>query len=266
MTTLDKNQEYMISRFLQKYDYSSILEILDESGISHSDLYLLINSCNYSMNFDFKKSLECIEKMSDDIKAKNEINQLIINLQNLISGEPEDILSELIENMKIKVVNQEYIDFLGRLYRLKEALFKYIFVNTKETKNYTVCMYGHMVSKKNILYTLKKKYNIYNGNLIHGVTNYVNRYVKQTKRMDKVIDILNSEKLENLIKLRNDSPVGHGFKGVSKESIEDIYGSPMEVIKDLVKACELLDLGISMNKYDNINEVVIYLIGNYSNN
>ena len=27
-------------------------------------------------------------------------------------------------------------------------------------------MHGYMVSKKNILYTLKKKYNIYNGNLI----------------------------------------------------------------------------------------------------
>ena len=40
--------------------------------------------------------------------------------------------------------------------RLKEELFKYIFVSTKETKNYKVCMYGHMVSKKNILYTLKK--------------------------------------------------------------------------------------------------------------
>ncbi len=266
MSTLNKNQEYIISKFLEKYDYNSILEILDNLGIMDSDLYLLIKSCNYSMNFEFKKSLECIESISDDIKAKSEINNLIVNLKNLILGEPEDILSELIENMKIKVVNQEYIDFLGRLYRLKEALFKYIFVSTKETKNYKVCMYGHMVSKKNILYTLKKKYNIYNGNLIHGVTNYVNKHIKKTKRMEKVIDILNSEKLENLIKLRNDSPVGHGFKGVSKESIEEIYGSPMEVIKDLVKACELLDLGINMNKYENINEVVIYLIGNYSNN
>lgn len=265
MSILNKNQEYIISKFLEKYDYNSILEFLESLGITDNDLYLLIKSCSYSMNFEFRKSLECIEKMSEDIKSKNEINNLITNIKNLIVGEPEDILSELIENMKIQVVNQEYIDFLGRLYRLKESLFKYIFINTKETKNYKVYMYSSMLSKKNILYTLKKKYNIYNGNLIHGVTNYINRYVKKTKRMDKVIDILNSEKLENLIRLRNDSPVGHGFKGVSREIIEDIYGSPMEVIKDLAKACELLDLGISMNKYENINEIAIYLIGNYSN-
>ncbi|MPM51180.1 hypothetical protein SDC9_97927 [bioreactor metagenome] len=126
-------------------------------------------------------------------------------------------------------------------------------------------MHGNMVSKKNILYTLKKKYNIYNGNLIHGVTQYTNRHVKKTKRMDKVLEILNGERLENLIKLRNESPVGHGFKGVSSEDIEEIYGNPMEVVQDLVKACELLDLGIKMNKYDNINEMAIHMIGSYSN-
>ncbi len=83
--------------------------------------------------------------------TRREIKKLITNLNNLEQGEPEDILSELIENIKIQIVNEEYIDFLGRLYRLKEALFKYIFVSTKESKNYKVSMHGYMVSKKNIL-------------------------------------------------------------------------------------------------------------------
>lgn len=265
MFSLNKNQEYMISNFLKRYDYDAVLDILEEAGIENGDLYLLMESCKYSVNFDFKKSLLIIESMSSQILSRREIQKLINNLNNLILGEPEDILSELIENMKIQVVNEEYIDFLGRLYRLKEALFKYIFVNTKENKTYKVSMHGHMVSKKNILYTLKKKYNIYNGNLIHGVTHYINKYVKKTRRMEKIMEILNSEKLENLIQLRNDSPVGHGFKGVSKEDIECIYGNPMEVTKDLVKVCELLDLGINMNKYDHINEIAIQLMGNYTN-
>ena len=81
MSTLNKNQEYIISKFLEKYDYNSILEILDSLGIMDSDLYLLIKSCNYSMNFEFKKSLECIENISDDIKSKIEINNLIVNLK-----------------------------------------------------------------------------------------------------------------------------------------------------------------------------------------
>lgn len=261
MSSLDKNHEYLISKFLTRYDYDAVLDVLDEAGVVDGDLYLLMQSCKYASNFDFKKSLDIIDDMSNQIKSRSEIKELMENLKNLIIGEPEDILSELIENIKIQAIRGEYIDYLGRLYRLKEALFKYIFVSSKESKNYKVCMYGYMVSKKNILYTLKKKYNIYNGNLIHGVTNYINRYVKKTKRMDRVVEILNNDRLENLIKLRNESPVGHGFKGVSKEDIEEIYGDPMEVIQDLVKACELLDLGIRMNKYDDINEVAIHLIG-----
>jgi len=265
MAKLNENQEYAISKFLERYDYDAILDILEEAGIIKGDLYFLIESCQYSVNFEFKKALNSIQKMSSQMLNRSEIKKLIANLNNLEIGEPEDILSELIENIKIQIVNEEYIDFLGRLYRLKEALFKYIFVNTKESKTYKVSMHGYMVSKKNILYTLKKKYNIYSGNLIKGVTQYINRHVKKTKRMEKVVEILNNERLETLIRMRNESPVGHGFKGVSKEEIENIYGNPMEVLRDLVKACELLDLGISSNKYDDINEMVIHMIGSSEN-
>ena len=97
------------------------------------------------------------------------------------------------------------------------------------------------------------------------MTQYINKYVKKTKRMEKVVEILNNDRLESLIRLRNESPVGHGFNGISKEEIENIYGSPMEVIRDLVKACELLDLGITSNKYDNINEMAIHMIGSHKN-
>lgn len=263
MSYINKSQELVICKFLQRYDYDGVLDILIEAGIESGDLYNLLKSCKYATNFDFKTSLNIIKELSDVMIERKEIKNLITNLENLNNGDPEDVLSELIENIKIQIVNEEYIDFLGRLYRLKEALFKYIFVNSKENKKYKVSMHGHMVSKKNILYTLKKKYNIYNGNLIHGVTQYIKRYLKKTKRMDKVLEILNGEKLENLIKLRNESPVGHGFRGVSKEDIEDIYGSPMEVVHDLIKACELLDLGVNTKKYEHINDIIIELLSRY---
>lgn len=263
MRYINRSQELVIYKFLQRYDYDGVLDILIEADIESGDLYNLLNSCKYATNFDFKNALNHANNLSEAMLERKEIKNLIINLKNLNNGEPEDILSELIENIKIQIVNEEYIDFLGRLYRLKEALFKYIFVNTKEGKKYKVSMHGNMVSKKNILYTLKKKYNIYNGNLIHGVTQYIKRYLKQTKRMDKVLEILNGERLENLIRLRNESPVGHGFRGVSKEDIEEIYGSPMEVVHDLIKACELLDLGINTKKYEHINDIIIELLSKY---
>ena len=50
---------------------------------------------------------------------------------------------------------------------------------------------------------------------------------------------------------------------VSREDIESIYGSPMEVIQDLIKACEMLDLGINTTKYDDINDIIIELLSKY---
>ena len=261
MDKLNECQEYAISKFLSRYDYDAVIEILEEAGIRDGDVYNLIKSCYFSINFEFKRALLEIEKMENSTQNKREIQKLIKNLKKLEEGKPEEILSELIENIKIQIINEEYIDFLGRLYRLKESLFKYIFVNSKESKNYEILMHSYMLSKKNILYTLKKKYNIYNSNLIHGVTNYINKHVKKTKRMEKVLEILNSDRLENLIKLRNDSPVGHGFRGVSREEIEEIYSDPMQIMQDLVKVCDLLDLEIYTNKYDDINEMIVYMIG-----
>ena len=147
MEILNENQEYAISKFLQRYDYDAVLDILEEAGIIYGDLYFLMESCQYSVNFEFKKALQSIQKMSGQMLSRREIKNLINNLNNLEQGDPEDILSELIENIKIQIVNEEYIDFLGRLYRLKEALFKYIFVSTKESKTYKVSMHGYMVSK-----------------------------------------------------------------------------------------------------------------------
>ena len=53
MEILSENQEYAISKFLQRYDYDAVLEILEEAGIIDGDLYFLIESCQYSVNFEF---------------------------------------------------------------------------------------------------------------------------------------------------------------------------------------------------------------------
>lgn len=262
---LSEYHEYAVSKFLKRYDYDAVLEILDEVGINDGDLYFLVKSCVYSINFDFRRALISLNKINVDLLKKPGLKRLHENLEELIEGTPEAVLSELLENIRIQILNQEYIDFLGRLYRVKEALLKYIFIKTKETKNYKISMYSYILSKKNILDTLKKSYNIYNTNLIHGINNYAKKHIRKNKKMERALNIINNSKLENLMKLRNDSPIGHGFKGVSKEEIEAVYANPLEVMKDLVTACELLDLEIEEEKYDNINEILIHMIGRKEN-
>lgn len=262
MGSIDKKYEFVILKFLGRYNYDAVEDILDELGIKKGDVHNLISSCKYAVNFDFKTAILRIDALTPNIRNRKEIKLLRNNLIDLIDGEPEVIFSEFIENIKIKLINEEYIDFVGRIYRLKEAVFKYVFVKNQSGKN-KISMLGYMVSKKNILNILRKRYNIYTGNLTYGITQYINKYVTKNKKMDRVLEILNSEKLENLIKLRNDSPVGHGFKGISKSDIENIYGQPINVIEDFIKACELLDLEMKIYKYDDINNIIIDLISKY---
>ena len=60
--------------------------------------------------------------------------------------------------------------------------------------------------------------------------NIKRRNNKKTKRMENVVEILNNDRLESLIRLRNESPVGHGFKGISKEEIENILNQLQEEV------------------------------------
>ena len=86
MASLNENQEYAISKFLERYDYDAVLDILEEAGIIEGDLYFLIESCQYSVNFEFKKAIKPIQKMSSQMLSRREIKKLITNLNNLEIG------------------------------------------------------------------------------------------------------------------------------------------------------------------------------------
>ena len=265
MGSIDKKYEFVILKFLKRYNYDAVEDILDEIGIKKGDLLNLIASCKYAVNFDFDTAIKKIDDITPNVRNRKEIKALRNNLIDLIDGDPEAIFSEFLENIKIKLVNEEYIDFLGRIYRFKEAVFKYIFVRNQSGKT-KISMLGYIVSKKNILNILRKRYNIYTGNLTHGITQYINKYIAKTRKIDKVLEILNGEKLENLVKLRNDSPVGHGFNGISKGDIEVIYGNSNEMMHDFLKVFECLDLDIKINKYDEINKLILELMEKYTIN
>ncbi len=262
MGSIDKKYEFVITKFLARYNYDAVIDILEELGINNGDLHILVGYCKSSVNFDFRTAVKKLDMLTPKIKNRKDIKRLRNNSIDLLDGEVTAIFSEFIENIKIKLINEEYIDFLGRIYRLKEALFKYVFVQSQSNKT-KVSMIGYMVSKKNILNILKKRYNIYTSNLTYGITRYINKNMRKTKKIAEVLEILNSEKLENLIKLRNECPVGHGFKGVSKEDIEHIYGKPFEVVDDFITACEKLDVEIRFDKYDDINNIIIELLSKY---
>lgn len=245
----------VIVKLIDRYDYGGALEILDEKDLIDIDSAIIIKSCKYAVNFDFKTAHSILKGLSEEKKNHKEIVKLTKNLKELIDGDPKAIFSELIENIKFQLVNEEYIDFLGRVYRFKEAILKYIFVKDHLNRNRFSFLIDAM-SKQRILKILRKKHKIFNTNLIYAISTYIDRYLSHKKSYVDIVRLLNSEKMVSLIALRNNSIVGHGFRGVSREDIAKAYGNPYNVIDDFKHCLNLLDINVTQDKYVSINDLI----------
>ncbi len=245
----------VIVKLIDRYDYGGALELLSEIGLENTDAAVLMDSCRYAVNFDFKTARHLLYNLTDEFEESKDIKALKKNLQSLMDGDADAIFTELLENTKFQIVNEEYIDFLSRVYRFKEAIFKYMFVMSHLNRTRFTFLQP-MMQKRQILKTLRKKYKIFNSNLIFGITTYFNRYHKDEMTRIDVVHIMNSEKMMNLIELRNDSIVGHGFSSVSIEDIYKYYGNPYNVLDDFRLCLEKLDIEINRYKYSKINDMI----------
>ena len=245
----------VIIKLIDRYDYGGALELLSEIGLENTDAAVLMDSCRYAVNFDFKTAKHLLYNLTDEFEEDKDIKELKKNLQRLMDGDPDAIFTELLENTKFQLVNEEYIDFLSRVYRFKEAIFKFMFVKYHLNRT-RFSFLQPMMQKRQILKTLRKKYKIFNSNLIFGIATYFNRYQKEDRTSKEVVRIMNSEKMMNLIELRNDSIVGHGFSSVSIEDIYKYYGNPYNVLDDFRICLEKLDIKINHYKYSKVNDMI----------
>lgn len=251
---LSANQ--VLLKLIERYDYGGVYTLLTNMGLEHTDIGHIVKSCGSAINFNFESARSSLLQVSEATKKAPEFKPLLENLKALENGEPKDMFSELMENLKIKLINEEYIDFLGRVYRLKEAIFKYIFVK-KHIERSKFSMNVMMMSKRYQLKVLRKQYKIFNGNLEFALTTYFNKYQREDYKVIEIVRLLNSERMDALIDLRNDSIVGHGFTGVGRDDLSRVYGNPYNVLDDFRVCLEKLDLSISRYKYSDINAWII---------
>ncbi|MBN2261243.1 MAG: hypothetical protein JW702_11895 [Clostridiales bacterium] len=248
----------VIHKLIERYDYGGAYDIMLENGLEETDAGKIINSCRYAINFDFKTAKYNLSELNETLLNSEIIVATKKNLDELIKGNPDAIFSELMENIKIQIVNEEFIDFLGRVYRFKEAIYKFIFISSLGDKK-KFSFLTDVVLKKNILRILKKKFNIYSGSTIYGISNYINKYQKNEFKYIKVDKILNADKMNEIIELRHNSIIGHGFSGVSVDDIYRAYGNPYNVLDDFEDCMNILDIKIFKYKYGQLNEVLYHL-------
>lgn len=245
----------VIKKLTERYDYGGALDVLTHHEKMESDAFRLIDSCRSSVNFDFVMALERLKDLSQEKRELTSIIELKANLEALIQGEPDALLSELLENVKFQIVNEEYIDFLGRVYRFKEALYKYMFMKA-QLKDRPFTFQNRFMQKKEILKILRNHYKIFNSNLIFALNTYFRKYTHDPV-IHEVLSVLGSQKMNQLIELRHDSIIGHGFKGISLEDIQSVYGNPYEVLDDFRLCIESLGSKVYRYKYAILNDMIM---------
>lgn len=249
----------VIKKLIERYDYCGAYEMLKEMGLENTDAGVLMNSCRYAVNFDFYMARKELRNLSKAAQKVPECAELIDNLDDLNDGQPDALMSELLENLKFQIVNEEYIDFLGRVYRFKEAIYKYMFIKSQlPTRPFTFQI--KFLQKKEILKILRNHYKIFNNNLIFALNSYFKKYDKNGHVVDPIIKLMNSEKMNQLIEIRHDSLVGHGFRGVSISEIQRVYGNPYHVLDDFRTCLEILGIDVHRYKYSMVNETIMEFI------
>jgi len=249
----------VITKLIERYDYGGAYELLKERSLENTDAGVLIDSCRYAVNFDFETARKILNHVSESTRNNESCIELKKNLEDLNNGQPDALFSELLENVKFQIVNEEFIDFLGRVYRFKEAIYKYLFIK-KHLNDRTFTFHIRFMQKKEILKILRNHYKIFNNNLIYGINTYFRKYAKKDVHAEQVIKTLSSEKMNQLIELRHESLIGHGFKGVSIDEIQRVYGNPYCVLDDFRECLELLEIDIHRYKYSILNKYIISLL------
>ncbi|AEH07257.1 hypothetical protein [Methanothermococcus okinawensis] len=276
-----KNREYIT--LYDKHLYELCAEIGKDYNLIPDWKYHYLLGLHYKELFDFKRALEEFDKaykcdnvnFKDKKEIQKEINSIKdfekIDINNIVIKDNINLYAKLIdlliENAKIKWENGEYVDFIGRIFRLKEALLRMIIEkefnistnpknveeNGKKIKRWLE--FEEFLDNNPKIYDYLEKETDWNGRkepnnrVLDWILGYmVNKGKKEWKKYAKIYGF--SKNLEKLSELRNESILAHGFKGISKTDIVNRYdknnNNEMKIISDL----------------DNIKEIISELIDN----
>jgi len=190
------------------------------------------------------------------------------------------LLRELLANAAITYGNGRYADFLGRLFRFQEAALRYIvetklglptdmskarvavngpaFVNgIAASPQLQAALDARIIDDKPLRYDAPNlptmqamlDFIVKPGGTRADGTPYLTR--AETGPYGEIQRRLN--KISALAQLRNQSVIAHGFAGVSRERLAEVYGSdPDGLLEDIRKITQLLKLDSGESPFERI--------------
>ncbi len=255
-----------------KYDYASMSIHLDEKKENERFILKLSRYAQHRLYFDMLTARTVARQAMGEFSGeKNIFGSLISELEKIESGDYLSLILELFHNMRIKYLRQEFVDFLGRIYRFEEGVLRYIIetelgVTTKKEKSSESLTLARYIEENSELSDFIRSQKTPDGEAVdaskHGLPrfNACLNYLIVEKGKDEykaVYEIF--RKFIQLINIRNKSIIGHGFEGVSEEIIKENYGG--DVLEDLKSVVSLIlkksGQESEIDPFEKINRILI---------
>lgn len=199
-----------------------------------SVLTYLLRYAHARVSFDFSHAISEVDKAIQYAlgKPRQELQSL---RSELYHTSPADLLVELMDNMRLKTERGEFIDLLSRIFRFQEAAYRLILerlgVQFKSEKKLNLEWLTTQPALQSYLdsYSVEGRKLEYERDVNRCVMDAILRYYAEKNGLELAIEarghLLGIETLANL---RNHTPIAHGFQGVSRETIENLYGKPLD--------------------------------------
>lgn len=234
---------------LSQHNYAALGLLVEEEQLGPPWLAELSIAAHHWLQFDFQRAQQALDKARARAhgEARFVLDRLGANLQDFqkelsppIAASPYEewgewlslqrwLISELLWNLSVKQEQQEWVDFLGRLFRLHEALLRLCF--EEETRHSTEKQGEEAFA--DFVAGVEKDQNLVAYLCEKGITDFTPtthvlgraldfwvEWASKGNQYGKVQTLLRT--IERLSELRNKSIIAHGYRGISRNEIEEI--------------------------------------------
>jgi len=277
-----ENNRQIIHRLLDEYDFGGVAELLaNETDSVSKSLFALARAVQYRLYFDFKTAADYINQIEPGIlkmpapetylfktvtevfeSFKASMDALMVTANPIQGGQnvpteksawlqlQADLNSEVLLNAKIKWLSKQYVDFLGRIFRLQEGILRSVFERetgySTDTKQFPTDFRNYLERDPDFVVYI-------NEHPVNGTTPVspdLNRYTlllfleykANTKGKEYRQVLKQCNKLDHLAALRNKCALAHGNAAVNDQIIAQKYGSDVwKNLSGLVRAFNLKD-------------------------
>lgn len=264
-------QRELIQHHLEASDYSAVAAILHRDR--EPELWHLAQYARHRLYFDADTALQHADYLEKIASGRERVfcQEIRFQIEEIQRGDLLALIGEVYFNARIKYRQEEYVDFLGRVFRLQEAVLRYIverklaFSTALDKKTRTFKAFTEGVESNPALHKFleeesyegqRLKWRQVNIPTLMAVLDFLLRSSQDSSLSSSEREAYSEiyrifKKLKKLSELRDQSIIAHGFQGISRKIIAESYGDG-DVIEDLSRVVAALGIDAADDPFEKI--------------